>query len=68
MERKEEVGVEKRENERIRKKETVRKREKMRERKKVRIYQTENGRKLVMKERGKRAEKRKREEEKNLAV
>ena len=60
MERKEEVGEEKRENERrIRKKETVRKREKMRERKKVRIYKTENGRKLVMKERGKRGEKRK---------
>ena len=68
MEKKEEVGVEKRENERRIRKKTVRKREKMRERKKVRIYKTENGRKLVMKERGKRGEKRKRDEEKNLAV
>ena len=55
MERKEGVGVEKRENvKRIRKKEYVIKREKKRERKESENYKTENGKKLVMKERKER--------------
>ena len=43
------------------------KRENKRERKESENYKTENGRKLVMKERGKREENRKRDKEKNLA-
>ena len=44
------------------------KREEKRDRKESENCKTGNGRKLVMKERGKREEKRKRDEEKNLAV
>ena len=60
MERKEGVGVEKRENgRRIRKKRISGKKK---ERKESENYKTENGTKLVMKERGKR------DRRKNLAV
>ena len=44
------------------------KREKGGERKESENYKTENGKKIVMKEKGKREEKRKRDKEKNLGV
>ena len=68
MERKEGVGVEKRENERRIRKKRISDKKSEKERKKSENYKTENGRKLVMKERGKRGEKRKRDKGENLAV
>ena len=57
------MGVEKRENGRIRKQS-----DKKRERKEKENYKTENGRKLVMKERGKRRKEKERYREKSCGV